>query len=282
MSAASPGVVAVFFRNDHYPSEEAYLYAIADAMRHEYEAVAKAGFVLQIDCPDLAMGKHIKYHDVDLEDLPQGRRAQHRGDEPRDREHPGRAAAHACVLGQLRRPASLRRAARRRDRSRVQGAPSCDLVRGREPAPRARVDAVRDGEAAGRQGADPRRDRVEVELHRASGADRAAHRPLREAGRARERHGAAATAATAPGSGRRRSIPTWCGPSSPRSPRARGSRRRSSGSNARPSSSRSVATASAARRMARPLRALRHGFETRARSAPQHEVRSQLFVNVSE
>ena len=66
MSAASPGVVAVFFRNDHYPGEEAYLYAIADAMRQEYEAVAKAGFVLQIDCPDLAMGKHIKYHDVDL------------------------------------------------------------------------------------------------------------------------------------------------------------------------------------------------------------------------
>jgi len=66
MSAASPGVVAVFFRNDHYPSEEAYLYAIADAMRHEYEAIAQAGFVLQIDCPDLAMGKHIKYYDVDL------------------------------------------------------------------------------------------------------------------------------------------------------------------------------------------------------------------------
>jgi 5-methyltetrahydropteroyltriglutamate--homocysteine methyltransferase len=66
MSAASPGVVSVFFRNDHYPSEEAYLYAIADAMRHEYETVARAGFVLQIDCPDLAMGRHIKYHDADL------------------------------------------------------------------------------------------------------------------------------------------------------------------------------------------------------------------------
>jgi 5-methyltetrahydropteroyltriglutamate--homocysteine methyltransferase len=66
MSAASPGVVAVFFRNDHYPSQEAYLYAIADAMRHEYEAVAKAGFVLQLDCPDLAMGRHIQFHDADL------------------------------------------------------------------------------------------------------------------------------------------------------------------------------------------------------------------------
>jgi 5-methyltetrahydropteroyltriglutamate--homocysteine methyltransferase len=66
MSAASPGVVAVFFRNDHYPSQEAYLYSIAEAMRHEYEAVAKAGFVLQLDCPDLAMGRHIQFYNVDL------------------------------------------------------------------------------------------------------------------------------------------------------------------------------------------------------------------------
>src|SRR5437764_8476993 len=66
MSAASPGVVAVFFRNDHYPSQEAYLTAIAEAMRAEYEAVANAGFVLQLDCPDLAMGRHIQFHDADL------------------------------------------------------------------------------------------------------------------------------------------------------------------------------------------------------------------------
>ena len=61
MSAASPGLVSLFFRNDHYPSQEAYLFAIADAMRHEYETVANAGIVLQIDCPDLAMGRHIQY-----------------------------------------------------------------------------------------------------------------------------------------------------------------------------------------------------------------------------
>jgi 5-methyltetrahydropteroyltriglutamate--homocysteine methyltransferase len=61
MSAASPGVVSLFFHNDHYPSHEAYLFAIAEAMRPEYEAVATAGFVLQIDCPDLAMGRHIQY-----------------------------------------------------------------------------------------------------------------------------------------------------------------------------------------------------------------------------
>jgi len=64
MSAASPGVIALFFKNLHYPSHEAYLYAIAEAMRHEYEAVHKAGMVLQIDCPDLAMGRHIQYADL--------------------------------------------------------------------------------------------------------------------------------------------------------------------------------------------------------------------------
>jgi 5-methyltetrahydropteroyltriglutamate--homocysteine methyltransferase len=66
MSAASPGVISLFFRNDHYKSQEAYLAAIADAMRHEYEAVARAGIVLQLDCPDLAMGRHIQYADLSL------------------------------------------------------------------------------------------------------------------------------------------------------------------------------------------------------------------------
>jgi len=66
MSAASPGVIGLFFRNEHYPSQDAYLAAIAEAMRHEYETVAKAGFVLQIDCPDLAMGRHIQYGNLSL------------------------------------------------------------------------------------------------------------------------------------------------------------------------------------------------------------------------
>ena len=69
MSAASPGVVSLFFRNDHYKDFETYIFAIADAMRHEYETVAKAGFVLQIDCPDLAMGRHIQYADLSLSDF---------------------------------------------------------------------------------------------------------------------------------------------------------------------------------------------------------------------
>ena len=69
MSAASPGVVALFFRNDHYPNYEEYLFAIADAMRHEYETVAGAGLILQVDCPDLAMGRHIQHADLSLDEF---------------------------------------------------------------------------------------------------------------------------------------------------------------------------------------------------------------------
>ncbi|MFZ2006047.1 MAG: cobalamin-independent methionine synthase II family protein [Stellaceae bacterium] len=60
LSAASPGLISLFFHNGHYPSHAAYLEAIAEAMRPEYEAVVNAGFVLQLDCPDLAMGRHIQ------------------------------------------------------------------------------------------------------------------------------------------------------------------------------------------------------------------------------
>jgi 5-methyltetrahydropteroyltriglutamate--homocysteine methyltransferase len=66
LTAASPGVVSLFFRNEHYPSEEAYIFAIADAMRQEYETITKAGFVLQIDCPDLGMGRHIQHADLSV------------------------------------------------------------------------------------------------------------------------------------------------------------------------------------------------------------------------
>ena len=64
MSAASPGVISVFLANNHYPTREAYLGALADAMRTEYEAIHRAGFLLQVDCPDLAMNRHIQFADL--------------------------------------------------------------------------------------------------------------------------------------------------------------------------------------------------------------------------
>lgn len=66
MSAASPGVTALFFANEYYPSDEDYLFALAEGLRHEYEAIAKAGIILQIDCPDLAMGRHTQFRDLTL------------------------------------------------------------------------------------------------------------------------------------------------------------------------------------------------------------------------
>lgn len=69
ISAASPGVVSLFFRNDYYSSQDAYLEAIADAMRHEYEAIVAGGFEVQIDCPDLAMGRHIQYANLELSEF---------------------------------------------------------------------------------------------------------------------------------------------------------------------------------------------------------------------
>lgn len=56
MTAASPGVVWFYQPNAYYPSHEAYIYAVAEAMKHEYDAIYQAGFVLQLDCPDLAGG----------------------------------------------------------------------------------------------------------------------------------------------------------------------------------------------------------------------------------
>ena len=69
MSAASPGVIALFLANEYYPTREAYLEAIARAMKNEYDAIARAGIVLQLDCPDLAMGRHIQFGQASLEEF---------------------------------------------------------------------------------------------------------------------------------------------------------------------------------------------------------------------
>jgi len=61
MNAASPGVIALFQPNEYYPTQDAYIEAVAEAMRAEYEAIVRAGFLLQIDAPDLGMGRHTMY-----------------------------------------------------------------------------------------------------------------------------------------------------------------------------------------------------------------------------
>jgi len=63
MNAASPGVIALFQPNRHYPSHESYLEALAEAMRPEYEAITSAGLILQLDSPDLGLGRHMMFKD---------------------------------------------------------------------------------------------------------------------------------------------------------------------------------------------------------------------------
>ncbi len=69
LTAPSPGIVAAALRNEHYPSEEAYLAALGEALRVEYESIVEHGFLLQLDCPDLAMERHMSYQDRPLADF---------------------------------------------------------------------------------------------------------------------------------------------------------------------------------------------------------------------
>lgn len=69
MNAASPGVISLYLPNKHYPTLDDYLFALAEAMRSEYEAITNAGLILQIDAPDLAMGRHIQYAALDQDEF---------------------------------------------------------------------------------------------------------------------------------------------------------------------------------------------------------------------
>lgn len=69
MNAASPGVISLFLQNDFYPSRDAYLAALADAMKEEYETIVASGLDLQLDCPDLALSRHMLFADLSDEEF---------------------------------------------------------------------------------------------------------------------------------------------------------------------------------------------------------------------
>ena len=69
MNAASPGVISLFLQNDFYPTRDAYLAALADAMKAEYETIVGAGLDLQLDCPDLALSRHMLFADKSDEEF---------------------------------------------------------------------------------------------------------------------------------------------------------------------------------------------------------------------
>ncbi|MCV2870293.1 cobalamin-independent methionine synthase II family protein [Defluviimonas sp. WL0002] len=69
MNAASPGVISLFLQNAHYPTRDAYLAALADVMKEEYETIVAAGLDLQLDCPDLALSRHMLFTDLSDDDF---------------------------------------------------------------------------------------------------------------------------------------------------------------------------------------------------------------------
>ncbi|MEZ5660422.1 MAG: cobalamin-independent methionine synthase II family protein [Burkholderiaceae bacterium] len=69
MNAATPGVISIFMPNAYYRSEDEYVFALADALAEEFEAIVDAGFQLQVDAPDLAMGRHMAYKNLSLEEF---------------------------------------------------------------------------------------------------------------------------------------------------------------------------------------------------------------------
>ena len=111
---------------------------------------SRAGIMLQIDAPDLAMGRHTMYRDRSLEEFERARGAAHRGAEPRAAKHAGGARAHARVLGQLRGTAPSRRSAGAVAAGRPEGQAAGPAVRGGQSAPRARMGGVREGRGSRR------------------------------------------------------------------------------------------------------------------------------------
>jgi 5-methyltetrahydropteroyltriglutamate--homocysteine methyltransferase len=69
MTSPSPGQIGRFLQNRYYPSDEKYLYTLADVMKREYQAIVQAGFILQLDCPDLALGRHTQFAHLTLEEF---------------------------------------------------------------------------------------------------------------------------------------------------------------------------------------------------------------------
>jgi hypothetical protein len=144
--ATSPGCVTMCASNKHYPSYEDYLWAVADAMAEEYRAIVEAGFVLQLDCPDIPMIAHTrgwqdgkKIYGVWKENLRREGtcRVAHTGHQSRHQRTAARHDSPAHVLGQLFRAASSRRSAERNSRARARRQCRRLFVRGRESATRA-------------------------------------------------------------------------------------------------------------------------------------------------
>ena len=142
VTAPSPGIIAGAMKNEHYDTEAAYLDALGVALREEYEAIVEAGFLLQLDCPDLALERHLSYQDRPLGDFLGFVERVVATINIALENIARRAGAAPCLLGQLRGAARLRRAARRHPADPAAGQGRRLLPAIRQPAPRPRVQGL--------------------------------------------------------------------------------------------------------------------------------------------
>ena len=99
MNAASPGVLTKFVPDRYYQNEDAYVEALANALKEEYERIHRAGFILQIDAPDLGSARHNQYQHLADDECLRIAERNIRGAEPRHREYSARCDACASLLG---------------------------------------------------------------------------------------------------------------------------------------------------------------------------------------
>ena len=126
-------------KNEHYPTEEAYLDDLGAALREEYEAIVGAGFLLQLDCPDLALERHLSYQDRPLSDFLGFVERVVATINTALVNIPREAGAAPCLLGQLRRAARQRRAAVGHPADPATGQGRRVFLALRQFAPRARI-----------------------------------------------------------------------------------------------------------------------------------------------
>ena len=188
MNAVSPGTIAVFQPNEYYPSHETYLEALANAMREEYEMIVKSGLLLQLDCPDLAMGRHSRFKHLSDEEFLRYAELQVEAlnhalaNVPADR-----VRLHVC-WGNYEGTHINDMDCMKIFPIAIKVKPMALLIEGANPRHEHEWEAWTTHQASGRQDSDSRRDRIEHQLCRASRGRRAKADALRRRRRARASH----------------------------------------------------------------------------------------------
>ena len=187
MTSPSPGQIARYLKNLHYPTAEAYLYALADAMAREYRAIVDAGFVLQLDCPDLALSRHMVFAHLSLEEFRKviTTHVEALNHAVKDIP-PERMRMHICwasTQGPHHKDVPLKDIVD----IVLKGRPQAVSFPGANPRHGHEWKVWKDVKLPDGKIIIPGRDRFHLELRRASGAGGRPHSAIRRRGRARER-----------------------------------------------------------------------------------------------